>query len=177
LAEIVSITPVIYYVLWAMEAECSMGVKAGSQSARPTGRAGSRTSAQDGEHLTGPSEVDLARDWITLWQSELNAIALDPETLRSWRSTIQAWSSFATWILQMAPKVSPKPSDDAETSRSTPERQTGPASTVAPPGSRDDEISRLSQHIAQLERRMANLERRLGGGVEVNPKRRRSRNV
>jgi hypothetical protein len=177
MVEIVSITPFIYYVLWTMEAECSMGVKAGSQCARPTGRAGSGASAQNGEQPTGPSETDLARDWITLWQSELNAIALDPETLRSWRSTLQVWSNFASWILQMAPKASPKPSDDAETSRPTPERQAGPASAVAPPDPRDDEISRLSQHIAQLERRMANLERRLGGRAEVNPKRHRRRNV
>jgi hypothetical protein len=160
-----------------MEAECSMGVKAGTKNTRPDGKAGSDTSARDGERSMGPSEADLARDWITLWQSELNAIALDPETLRSSRSAIQTWSSLAAWILQSMPKASPKPPDDVERSRSRPEHQARAASANAAPDPRDDEIIRLSQHIAQLERRMANLERRLGGGVAIDPKRRRSRNV
>jgi hypothetical protein len=160
-----------------MEAECSMGVKAGSKHTQPDGTAGSDTSTRDGKRSMGPSEADLARDWITLWQSELNAIALDPESLRSWRSTIQTWSTFATCVLQMMPKASPKLPDDAERTPPWSESKARAASTASAPDPRDDEIIRLSQHIAQLERRMANLERSLGGRVAVDPKRRRSRNV
>ncbi|HET6609134.1 MAG TPA: hypothetical protein VFG62_20845 [Rhodopila sp.] len=154
-----------------------MGAKAGSKGTQPGGKAESDTSARDGECPASRSEADLARDWITLWQSELNAFASDPETLRSWRSTIQAWSGFAAWILQMMPKISPKPFDDVQTQCPTPKRQEGPAPAAAPPDPRDNEIVRLSEHIAQLERRMVNLERRLGGRAAVDPKRRRRRNV
>jgi hypothetical protein len=159
----------------AMEAECSMDGAAGSQDTGPDGQADAGGTARGAEGRTQPSDAELARDWISLWQSELNALALDPETMRSWRSAMQAWSGIATWFLQAMPKAPPAPPDDTQKRRSGPKSTARPASPAAAPDAGDNEIVRLMQHVAQLERRLANLERRGSSGPAIDPKRRRSR--
>lgn len=147
----------------------------GSQDTGRGGQADAGGTAHGAEGQARPSDADLARDWITLWQSELNALAVDPETMRSWRSAMQTWSGIVTWFLQAMPKAPPAPPDDIQKRRSGAKSAARPASVAAAPDTRDIEIVRLTQHVAQLERRLANLERRLGNSPAIDPKRRRSR--
>ncbi|HVY16899.1 MAG TPA: hypothetical protein VHB27_16880 [Rhodopila sp.] len=154
-----------------------MGVKAGFSGFRPDEMAESGASTREEEGPDQASESDLARDWITLWQSELNALAADPEMMRSWRSAVQAWSNVATWFLHIMPKAAEARHDDTPRRRPGPKPAARPTPAVAASDARDDEIARLTLHISQLERRLADLERRIGGRPAVDTKRRRNRDV
>ncbi len=148
---------------------------AGSQNPRPDGDADAGGSARGTGDQARHSDADLARDWITLWQSELNALGMDPEALRSWRAATQTWSGIAAWFLQAMPKARPAQPDDTQKRRSASKSTARPAAFVVAPDAGGNEIVRLTQHVAQLERRLANLEQRLGNSPAVDPKRRRSR--
>ena len=49
-----------------------------------------------------PDLEALARDWITLWQSELAAIAADREMQESWQAILALWAGAAGAILAAA---------------------------------------------------------------------------
>ena len=53
----------------------------------------------DGEDLH-----DLARDWITLWQSELAALAADREAQETWRVLLSMWAGAAGALLRAMPR-------------------------------------------------------------------------
>jgi hypothetical protein len=120
-----------------------------------------------------PDPRKLAQDWITLWQSELSAMAADPEMRESWQTVMALWAGTMSIILRAMPRA---PSVEQY------ERAGGPARTAdapratpaaAAPDSRDAEIKRLARHIATLERRLADLEH--GGDPPVHPERRPAR--
>ena len=46
----------------------------------------------------------LARDWITLWQSELAAVAADREVQEAWQTLLALWAGAATAMLQALPR-------------------------------------------------------------------------
>ena len=46
-----------------------------------------------------PDLEKLAQDWITLWQSELSAMAADRELQESWQTTAVLWAGVATAML------------------------------------------------------------------------------
>jgi hypothetical protein len=112
----------------------------------------------------------LAQDWITLWQSELSAIAADPEIRESWQTMMSLWAG----TMAAAVRAMPRPRDDApydNTGRRTaPADATRATPTAAAPDPRDAEIERLARHVAALERRLADIER--GDNPPVHPKRR-----
>ena len=100
----------------------------------------------------GASEADLrelARDWITLVQSELAALAVDREAQETWQTLMAVWAGAAAAMLNAVPR------NDAG-SPAAPR----PAPAAAAPDARDAEIGRLHDQLARLERRLAELERR-----------------
>ena len=47
----------------------------------------------------------LARDWITLWQSELAAIATDREAQETWHAILALWAGAAGAMLAAMPRA------------------------------------------------------------------------
>jgi hypothetical protein len=104
----------------------------------------------------------LAQDWITLWQSELSAMASDRELQETWRATMALWAGVATAVLSATtPHTRHSASSRDERGRQRPgaKHAAGAKATAAPPDSRDAEIERLARHIATLEARLEELER------------------
>jgi hypothetical protein len=54
-----------------------------------------------------PDLAALARDWVTLWQSELAAIAADREAQESWQAIVALWAGAAGAMLTAAPRSWP----------------------------------------------------------------------
>jgi hypothetical protein len=90
----------------------------------------------------------LAQDWATLWQSELAAIAADPET------TLGLESLFAAW-LQAARAFDASAWDPT----AWPDAPARPAAAGAAAGARDATVEQLRHRVDELERRLAGLGR------------------
>ena len=50
-----------------------------------------------------PDPRKLAQDWITLWQSELSAMAADPEIRESWQTVMALWAGTMSAMLRGLP--------------------------------------------------------------------------
>jgi len=109
----------------------------------------------------------LARDWITLWQSELAALAADPEMRDAWQTMAALWAGAMSAMIRAMPRDT---AYDRPSRRARPADAPRPPAAAAAPDPRDAEIDRLARHVAALERRLANLER--NGGPAVPAKRR-----
>ncbi|MCF3947895.1 MULTISPECIES: hypothetical protein [Acidiphilium] len=105
----------------------------------------------------------LARDWITLWQSELAAMANDRELREAWIGLLALWAGAASSAIDIAQRAARH-----EPSRATPRRYAGTDGTARPapggaaPPASGDPVEHLHRRIAELEARLAALER--GGG-------------
>src|SRR3712207_3766175 len=69
----------------------------GDRSDPPTSDSG-----EDAEDLR-----DLARDWITLWQSELSALAVDREAQEAWHLLLSLWAGTAAGMINALPRGGP----------------------------------------------------------------------
>jgi uncharacterized protein YceH (UPF0502 family) len=107
----------------------------------------------------GASAPDLsayAQDLITLWQSELSALAVDREMQEGFQRGLALWGAMAQNLAQSLPKG---PQHEAP-------RRTGPAAAPrsaadsAASDARDAELARLAERVAELERRLAELTHR-----------------
>ena len=61
---------------------------------------------QDGarpDAAAAPDLRKLAQDWITLWQSELAALAVDREAQETWHAMLALWAGAAAAMLQAMP--------------------------------------------------------------------------
>jgi hypothetical protein len=168
------------------EDECRMMMDAGLDSAGHSSSerdaTGRDKAGGGGSCATGapdlPDPRKLAEDWITLWQSELTAMAADPEMRESWQTIMTLWAGTMSAMLRGPLGHTAPRAPHAERHDRT-GRQTGPhdapraAPAVAASDARDAEIERLARHVATLERRLADLER--GGDPPVHPKRRPAR--
>jgi hypothetical protein len=99
--------------------------------------------------MTDPAT--LARDWITLWQSELAATAVDREAQETWRAMLALWARSADLLL-------PSPHDGAPgNTRPDAAPRPPPAAAASEPGV--DQVAILERRIAELEARLADMER------------------
>jgi hypothetical protein len=124
-----------------------------------------------------PDLRDLARDWITLWQSEIAALAVDREAQETWHTMLALWAGAAGAMLTAAPRERPggrsyrNPAGPAGAAAAP-----GTPAAAAAPDARDAEIERLARHVRELEARLADLEHGVrdgDGGHRRGAKRRR----
>jgi hypothetical protein len=127
----------------------------------------------DGATKGLPDPRKLAQDWITLWQSELSAMAADPELRESWQTVMALWAGTMAAVMRAQPREKAAGRHDRTGGQAG--AADAPRSAPAPAASdaRDAEIERLARNVAVLERRLAELER--GGNPAVHPKRRSER--
>ncbi|MCB4823999.1 hypothetical protein [Roseicella aerolata] len=119
-----------------------------------------------------PDLDGLAEAWIALWQTELAALAAEPEVAAAWR---QALGLGAAWLHAAQPAPAAAAPGDAPAS--TP----GAKAAGAPPGLRPgdalggEDAAAQRARIDALERRLAALERGPAGGDadRRGPRRRR----
>jgi hypothetical protein len=132
---------------------------------------GSESRARIASELPDPRK--LAQDWITLWQSELSAMAADPEMRESWQSMMAIWAGTMSTVLRGIPRAPASDRYERAGGQARSPDAPRPPPAAAAPDTRDAEIERLARHVATLERRLADLER--GGDPPVHPKRRPAR--
>jgi hypothetical protein len=118
--------------------------------------ADARTGARTGE-ATDP-DTDRLRDWITIVQSELAALAADRELSETMQRMVAAWAQAAQAMVSARRGTArERPAGPARTDAAA-----RPAAAAAASDARDAEIARLFGRVAELESRLAALERQAG---------------
>ena len=112
------------------------------------------------EDPAGADLHDLARDWITLWQSELSALAVDREAQEAWQMLLSVWAGAAGAVMSGLPRgMADDPARHGARAAGA-AAASRPAPAAAAPDPRDAEVDRLRERVAELERRLAGLEQR-----------------
>jgi hypothetical protein len=144
---------------------------AGRDSATLGGTSFSGATPRDRTASDMPDPRKLAQDWITLWQSELSAMAADPEIRESWQTVMALWAGTVSNLLRGLPRDQ---GYDGAGGRSGPADAPRAPPTAAALDARDAEIDRLARHVADLEHRLAELTQRIERGSDpaVHPRRR-----
>lgn len=129
----------------------------GSAASGPRGPgAGGAAGDRHSPEWQAPDLQALARDWITLWQSELAAVATDREFQESWQTLAALWAGVAGAMLRGLPRglsdgaAGPFGAGTFAASR--------PAPAASAPDARAAEVDRLARRVAELERRLAELD-------------------
>ncbi len=91
----------------------------------------------------------MLEDWISIWESELAALAADREGQELWRSMVSQWAeqarAAAAWI-DAVDFIPGRPSGSGA--------QEGTAPAAAAPDPRGDAIAQLARRVEELERRV-----------------------
>jgi hypothetical protein len=101
----------------------------------------------DGPEKTASSPASVWQDWITIWQSELNAMATDREAQQAFARMVSLWAASARAAGAFLP--------DGPPGRASPESPAGAAAATAAFDARDAAIERLASRVEELERRLA----------------------
>ena len=94
----------------------------------------------------------VAEDWITIWQSEMTAVAQDRELVEGLTLLVDRWAQAARVTAAFLPGPS-----DASGGRAGARAQAGPPAADAAPDARDAAIRGLAERVAELERILAGL--------------------
>jgi len=105
-----------------------------------------------GDGAATPDLRKLAQDWITLWQSEFAALAVDREAQETLQATLALWAGAASAMLQAWPHEHPDRRAGAAAAA-----RTAPVAAASDP--RDAAIERLTRRVGELEARLADVER------------------
>jgi hypothetical protein len=106
----------------------------------------------------------MVQDWITIWQSELSAVAADREVQQAWSKLVAMWAANARAAAAFLPpgpyQASPR---DGSSGRPRPEppARPAPAAAASDAGQHEAEsciIERLARRVEELERRLAELD-------------------
>ncbi|HTR15827.1 MAG TPA: hypothetical protein VMI52_02180 [Acetobacteraceae bacterium] len=108
----------------------------------------------DGSGRRMPPDLQaMARDWVTLVQSECTALAADRELQETWQRLVAAWAASANSAAAWLPA-----GPDGPPGRPGAPQSPGAPTASAAPDPRDAEIERLGRRVAELERRLTELE-------------------
>jgi len=105
-----------------------------------------------------PDMQGMTRDWITIWQSEMNAASHDTEAQEAFTRLVAIWAGMAHMATSFIPQAPVYERPDA-TRAGAPEPPR-PAPVIAAPDARDAALERLARRVEELERRLAQYERR-----------------
>jgi len=103
------------------------------------------------------------QDWVTIWQSELNALATDREPQQIWLRLVESWAVRARAAGAFLPACAQSmPGHDGASGRAPAEPSARAAPSAAAPDAGDSErqradLERLARRVAELERRLAEL--------------------
>jgi hypothetical protein len=120
-------------------------------------------------------------DWITVWQSELAAIAVDREMHENWQEAAATWARLATAMVRDPSSSNHPPTAHDPSPGFVSPRSTGTVDAARAPApaaasdARDAEIERLGRHVAALEARVAAVEHKLPMAPSVGGSLRRPR--
>ena len=117
---------------------------------------GARASPGLGQHAERPQAANLqavATDWITIWQSEIAALATDREVQEAWVRLVAVWAQTAGAAARLLPSQ-PRPPTGDQARRTGPAAQAGSTAPMASPDSRDATIQHLACRVEELERKL-----------------------
>jgi hypothetical protein len=118
-----------------------------------------------------PDLQTVTADWITIWQSELAAMAIDREMHEAWVRMMTVWAQATSAAARLLP-LSPSVRADGPAGHAGSAAPPGAAAAMAAPDARDAAIQRLADRVDELERRIRTLTAsRSGrmGGMDANP--------
>jgi hypothetical protein len=107
----------------------------------------------------------MAADWITIWQSELAAMATDREMQDNWVRLVAVWAQAAEQATRLLAGVA----HSAAAGCAGPASPSRPASAMAASDSRDAALQRLAERVDELERRLRTIDPGSGEPGEHRP--------
>jgi hypothetical protein len=140
------------------------------------GRQDNASAGSPGPESQKAESQDWARDWATIWQSELNALLVDREAREMLGSLLALWASAGSGFLDLLAKAMP----DGSAGRTAPAQPPRPQAAAAAPDAgragpdNGAEIERLRKRVAELERRLDEMEQGAGPSRPARPERRKT---